>query len=161
VARAVRATYTTGSLRDTPADFRTKFFHNEGRDLSLDGVVRSMVTFEERNLMDEGPLFWQRDAFDVVFCRNVTMYFTLEAAKSVIARIAQSLTSGGFLFLGHAETLRGISQDFHLRHTHETFYYQRREPGEVPGVSVSTPLTWPSPTAIPAVVEPDDSWFGI
>ncbi len=45
----------------------------------------------------------------------------------MIARIAQSLAPGGFLFLGHAETLRGISDAFHLRHTHETFYYQRKE----------------------------------
>src|SRR5437879_2859674 len=85
------------------------------------------VLVTDRHLVDEAPLFWQRDAFDVVFCRNVTMYFTLEAVRSVMARIAQSVTSGGFLFLGHAETLRGISHDFHLRHTHETFYYQRRD----------------------------------
>src|SRR5665811_2284954 len=46
--------------------------------------------------------------------------------EPAIARIAQSLAPGGFLFLGHAETLRGISDAFHLRHTHETFYYQRK-----------------------------------
>src|SRR5258708_40085276 len=122
-----------------------------------------MVTFEERNLVDEGPLFWQRDAFDVVFCRNVTMYFTLEAARSVIARIAQSLTSGGFLFLGHAETLRGISQDFHLRHTHETFYYQRRDAHAAYAAHSdlafipTSPANGPSLALIPPLIVPSDS----
>jgi chemotaxis protein methyltransferase CheR len=164
VAKAARAKYTTWSLRDTPANLQTKHFRNEGRDLALDTAVRSMVTFEERNLVDEDSLFWQRDAFDVVFCRNVTMYFTLEAARSVIARIAQSLTPGGFLFLGHAETLRGISHDFHLRHTHETFYYQRRDSEEVVGNLAfiqASPANGPSPAQIPALIGPSDSWFDI
>src|SRR5208282_6300386 len=66
-------------------------------------------------------------SFDVVFCRNVTMYFRPDVPRAVVARITRSLTPGGFLFLGHAETLRGVSQDHHLCHTHDTFYYQRRD----------------------------------
>ena len=54
------------------------------------------------------------------------MYMTPEAMRGVVERIAHSLRPGGFLFLGHAETLRGVSRDFHLRHTHDTFYYERR-----------------------------------
>ena len=46
--------------------------------------------------------------------------------RSLRARLAGSLVPGGFLFLGHAETLRGLSHDFHLEHTHDTFYYRRR-----------------------------------
>ena len=63
----------------------------------------------------------------MIFCRNVIMYFTPETAQAVIARLARALAPGGYLFLGHAETLRGLSHDFHLRHTHGTFYYQRRD----------------------------------
>jgi chemotaxis protein methyltransferase CheR len=55
------------------------------------------------------------------------MYFAPEQMRTVVARIAQSLAPGGFLFLGHAETLRGISDAFHLCHTHGTFYYRRKD----------------------------------
>jgi chemotaxis protein methyltransferase CheR len=125
-----------------------------------------LVTFEERNLIDEDALFWRAEAFDAVFCRNVLMYLTHDAMRAVAARVARSLRSGGFLFLGHAETLRGISQDFHLRHTHDTFYYQRRSDStavETPEVVVLSPVpAWPhEPTvSLSAALGLDDlSWM--
>jgi chemotaxis protein methyltransferase CheR len=122
-----------------------------------------MVRFEERNLIDEDPLFWQRNAFDVVFCRNMTMYLTFEATRSVIARIAQSLSPDGFLFMGHAETLRGVSQDFHLLHTHDSFYYQRRE--LTPASVGIFPQTLAGDTTFAASAQAwagyDNSWFDI
>ncbi len=54
------------------------------------------------------------------------MYFTPDSAHALVARLTRSLAPGGHLFLGHAETLRGLSNDYHLRHTHGTFYYQRK-----------------------------------
>jgi chemotaxis protein methyltransferase CheR len=162
VGKALRARYSAWSLREAPADLNRKYFRPDGRDFLLDSALKPGVTFEERNLVEEDPAFWKEDAFDVVFCRNVTMYFTVEAARSVISRIAQSLAPGGFLFLGHAETLRGVSQEFRLQHTHETFYYQRREAHETRYVD-----DLPQPPgdngsfrkSIPGMVEPGDSWF--
>jgi chemotaxis protein methyltransferase CheR len=161
VAKARRARYSPWSLRETSADVQSKYFRGDGRDFLLDAGIRAAVTFEERNLADDDPLFWQREAFDVVFCRNVTMYFTAEVMRAVIGRIARSLAPGGFLFLGHAETLRAISHEFHLRHTHETFYYQRREACEA-----SETETFPLSAAdngslgkgMPQV-EGNDSWY--
>jgi chemotaxis protein methyltransferase CheR len=164
VGKAVRARYSAWSLRDTSAYIRTTYFRHDGPDFLLDVTVRPLVTFEERNLVEADPLFWLPDAFDVVFCRNVTMYFTSEITRSVIARIAKSTAPGGYLFLGHAENLRDVSQDFHLRHTHETFYYQRREAHEMEGVAAF--MCAPSDNGSirghdPATVEPDDTWFDI
>jgi chemotaxis protein methyltransferase CheR len=127
IEKARRARYSAWSLRDTSAERRARYFCPEGRELRLDEAVARMASFEERNLVDDDPLFWHPDAYDVVFCRNVLMYFSPEVMAAVVARITRALSPGGFLFLGHAETLRGVSQDFHLRHTHETFYYQRRD----------------------------------
>jgi chemotaxis protein methyltransferase CheR len=125
--RAARARYSEWSLRETSAPQRERYFRADGREFVLDERIRSTVTFEERNLVDDDPAFWRPEAFDVVFCRNVIMYFAPEVARRVVARFARALAPGGFLFLGHAEVLRGISDEFHLRHTHETFYYQLSE----------------------------------
>jgi len=163
VGKAKRARYSPWSLRETPEHLQSKYFHGAGRDFELDKAVRSAVTFEERNLAEDDPLFWQRDSFDVVFCRNVTMYFTIETARSVVACIARSLLPGGFFFLGHAETLRAVSNEFHLRHTHETFYYQRREANDKESsMTLPKEKTEYSSFQRPALEspEPNDSWFG-
>lgn len=161
VGKARRARYSPWSLRETPHDLGLKYFRGHGRDFQLDETVRAAVRFEERNLVEGDPSFWQRDSFDAVFCRNVTMYFTTEVTRSVIARIAQSLAPGGFLFLGHAETLRAVSHEFHLRHTHETFYYQRREADEKESEKALQRETEYSSfrPPVPELVEPNDSWF--
>ncbi len=161
--KARRGRYSTWSLRDTQADIRARFFRAEGREFQLDETVCSMASFEERNLVDEDPLFWRPDAFDVVFCRNVTMYLSPQAAAAVVRRIGQCLSPGGFLFLGHAETLRGVSQDFHLCHTHETFYYQHRDAiGEAPQVQVPSraPRSTPPQPLSAALSLDDTSWIG-
>ena len=97
---------------------------------------------------------------DSVFCRNVLMYFTPEMMNRVVARLGAALLPGGYLFLGHAETLRGLSHDYHLCHTHETFYYQKR-------LSTSDPPPAPGPElpraseALPNVVDASSSWVEV
>jgi chemotaxis protein methyltransferase CheR len=68
------------------------------------------------------------------------MYFTPETARGLVHRISQALIPQGYLFLGHAETLRGITPEFHLCHTHETFYYQQRDAHETEVAQVKPPV---------------------
>jgi chemotaxis protein methyltransferase CheR len=157
--KARRARFSSWSLRETPPELRLRYFRDEGREAVLDPSIRDMVIFEERNLLDDDPDFWAPNRFDLAFCRNVTMYFSPEAARDAIARISRSLVPGGYLFLGHAETLRGLSADFHLVHTHETFYYRRKPAGEI-----RTRLTGSEPTprsVETAMIEPlpDTTWI--
>lgn len=161
--KAKRGRYSEYALRETPGDLRAKYFHADGRHWHLDADAKCLVTFEERNLIEDAPSFWHEDAFDIVFCRNVTMYFNRETMHSVIERISRSLAPGGFLFLGHAETLVGISQDFHLRHTHDTFYYQRREQPQTTCEHVFTHASTnsPPPNYVPAMLKPSDTWFDV
>lgn len=151
LARGARARYSTWSLRETPAEVRERYFRRDGNEFVLDPEVRSSVSLSFRNLLEDDPSFWRPGAFDVVFCRNVVMYFSPEVMRAVVARISGALSPGGFLFLGHAETLRGTSHDFHLRHTHETFYYQRRDATDV--------ATRAAPFDVPPVLD-DTSWIG-
>jgi chemotaxis protein methyltransferase CheR len=134
IARANKARYTAWALRETPAVAQQRWFKADGREFILDESIRSSVRFEVRNLVDDDPQLWQTGSYDVVFFRNVLMYFTLEQARATVARIAGALKPGGYLFLGHAETLRGLSGDFSLEHTHETFYYRRKD-----GLALATP----------------------
>jgi chemotaxis protein methyltransferase CheR len=159
IEKAERARYSEWSLRQTPDDLRARYFRSEGRDdIVLDERVRAMVTFAERNLVRDDPAFWQPDSFDAIFCRNVIMYFRPEVARAVVARMTQALTRDGFLFLGHAETLRGISHDFHLRHTHETFYYRRRTAVES-DLPFEPQQAAPSPPLPAAALELGEAWM--
>jgi len=128
--KAARARYSSWALRETPPDVQRSWFRADGRELILDEAARAGVRFEERNLAGEDEALWRKGSFDVIFCRNVLMYFAPEQARALLARIVRALQPGGYLFLGHAETLRGLSDAFHLRHTHGTFYYQRKDDSE-------------------------------
>jgi chemotaxis protein methyltransferase CheR len=146
--KAAQARYSSWALRETTQDVQRRWFRPEGRDMVLDDAVRAAVQFESRNIAAADPELWQPASYDVIFCRNVIMYFAPEQLRAVIARISASLAPGGFLFLGHAETLRGLSDDFHLRHTHETFYYERKDgqradTGRAPDVPAPAPAIAP------------------
>jgi chemotaxis protein methyltransferase CheR len=139
LAKASRGRFSAWALRETPEEDRQRWFRPEGRDFVLTEALRASVRFEQRNLVDDDPQLWQHDTYDVVFCRNVIMYFSPAQARAVVDHIARALRSGGFLFLGHAETLRGVSNEFHLLHTHGTFYYQKKEHSEArPSISTAS-----------------------
>jgi chemotaxis protein methyltransferase CheR len=148
--KAARARYSAWSLRETSPEARRRWFRPDGKDVSLDPEVRTAVTFAERNLIHDHPDLWQPDYYDVVFCRNVIMYLAPAAAGRVVAHITRSLSPGGYLFLGHAENLRGVSKDFHLCHTHGTFYYRRKD------TAASTLTFVAANEAIPAL---DATWI--
>jgi chemotaxis protein methyltransferase CheR len=81
------------------------------------------------------------------------MYFTRESAAALVGRLARSLVPGGYLFLGYAETLRGLSFDFDLRSSDGTFYYERK--ADVAARSAPWPATASGDDEPPAVPE----WF--
>jgi chemotaxis protein methyltransferase CheR len=159
IEKASRGRFSTWALRETAEDDRRRWFRPDGRDFILDDAVRASVRFERRNLVDDDPELWQTGTYDVVFFRNVIMYFTPDQGRRVVDRIARALCPGGYLFLGHAETLRGVSNEFHLRHTHGTFYYQRKERAE-PRSSTSWPseLQHPAIASLDAVPAVSDCW---
>ncbi len=131
--KAESARFTTWSLRETPPELRSRWFRAAGRELLLDDSVRAQVRFEQRNLAAEDRDLWPGGVYDAVFCRNVIMYLTGGTAEALVQRIARSLAPGGYLFLGHAETLRGMSHDFHLCQSHNAFYYQLKAPDDGSG----------------------------
>lgn len=126
IRKAKNASYTAWSLRATPENVREACFRRRGDEYQLDERFRERVTFEERNLFEVDTDFWAHGAFDVIFCRNVLIYFSARALRTLAARFAQVLAPGGCLFLGYSETLRGVSDDFDLVHEGSVFYYRRK-----------------------------------
>jgi chemotaxis protein methyltransferase CheR len=161
LARAQCGRCSSWVLRDTPTDVRRAWFRPEGREFVLDPAIREAVRFQQANLLDPDPELWAPASWDVVFCRNVLMYLTAEAATSVVARIASSLVPGGHLFLGHAETLRGLSHDFVLCHTHGAFYYRRRGATRAGARPTTAGTASDAGSAIVAAVDAADSWVEV
>jgi len=128
--KARAGVYSAWSLRALNEAERSRHFRKSGASFLLDDRLLASVGFEVRNLLDDDARFWRPDVFDVIFCRNVMIYLSPTAVRALVARLTTSLAPGGFLFLGPSETLRGITHDFHLRHSHDAFYYQRRFAGD-------------------------------
>ena len=114
------------SLRETSQERRARNFTASGQRFQLAERILAQVRFEVRNLMADDPLFWKAGSFEAIFCRNVLMYLHPEAAREVVNRLRNALVPGGYLFLGHAETLRGMCDAFEICNSHDTFYYQLR-----------------------------------
>jgi chemotaxis protein methyltransferase CheR len=160
IAQARRACYSPWSLRAVPLAMREQWFQRTPAGFALQPKVRDQVIFEERNLLEEAPAFWAPGSFHAILFRNVVLYFPPEVMRKIIARMAQALVPGGYLFLGPSETLRGISDEFELLRTGDAFYYRLRQPA--PPVAPSSPsvalrASTPSPTASPAVAPPQEA----
>jgi chemotaxis protein methyltransferase CheR len=79
--------------------------------------LRRLIHFKQLNLMHDWPM---HGPFDAIFCRNVVIYFDTETRQTLFERFANIMPPGGYLFIGHAETLRNISSRFQL--TGKTIY---------------------------------------
>jgi chemotaxis protein methyltransferase CheR len=123
LAAARAATYSAWSLRNTPVAVRAQWFRASGSRFALANAGDLSVTFAAGNIADPNAAFWQ-SRHDIVFCRNVLMYFDVVQARAAVERIRSAMMPGGFLFIGEAETLRGLSEGFSTCNTHGTFYYQ-------------------------------------
>ncbi|HUR13378.1 MAG TPA: CheR family methyltransferase [Mycobacteriales bacterium] len=76
--------------------------------------VRDLVEFRHHNLVTEPVPFPSNERIDLVLCRNVTIYFSRETTRELMKRLHMCLRDGGYLFLGHSETLWQVSEDFRL-----------------------------------------------
>jgi chemotaxis protein methyltransferase CheR len=113
-----RAVYGASSFRTTEPQFKEKYFEDTGHGLwRANGALRSAVRFEQSNLVGLDAAVSQKtlavdDGFDVIFCRNVLMYFDEDAVKKALKTIRSLLKAGGYLLLGHAESLLPVGAGF-------------------------------------------------
>jgi chemotaxis protein methyltransferase CheR len=97
--------YTDYALRSTPPLVKGRYFKQDGSYWNLDPTIRSMVRFDLHNLKDR--LAARRlGTWDVIFCRNVLIYFDDPMKKQVVNMFGEQLADDGYLFIGHSETIR-------------------------------------------------------
>ncbi|USD29587.1 protein-glutamate O-methyltransferase CheR [Pseudoalteromonas sp. SCSIO 43201] len=103
---------------------RKKFFTDSGNGMAkVVEPIRKMVSFRHLNLLDSYALMGK---FDVIFCRNVLIYFAPEVKAKIISQFAQSLNPNGYLFLGASESMAGLSDDFNMIRCNPGIIYQKK-----------------------------------
>lgn len=110
LSRAREGRYTQFEVqRGLPIATLVKYFKQEGDNWRIDESIRSMVSYRSFNLLDDPRPLGQ---FDIIFCRNVLIYFDQQTKAEVLDRMTRVLASDGMLFLGAAETVLGITDRF-------------------------------------------------
>ncbi|GAA3196428.1 CheR family methyltransferase [Dactylosporangium siamense] len=122
---AAAGRYSRWSLRETPAAAQHRWFRTVADGVEIDERLRGRVRFLEYNAANDDPLLFAPDTYDVVFCRNLLMYLTPPTVAAAVARITRALAPGGYLFLGHTDSLGTRPTALTVQHTHGTFYYQK------------------------------------
>lgn len=105
---AERGRYGRRALENVPPRQLEMYFQQDGEEWTVRPKLRNLVNFSTVNLAQ--PMYLGR--FDVIFCMNVLIYFTDERRAAVVQRFYDSLEPGGYLFLGHAESVAGLPIKF-------------------------------------------------
>jgi chemotaxis protein methyltransferase CheR len=98
--------------RGLPIQMTMKYFTQDGQSWGLKDIIRNMVRFEAFNLLDRMDRF---GTFDIIFCRNVLIYFDEETKKKVLQNLVKRLAPDGFLFLGGSETVIGLCPELKIQ----------------------------------------------
>ncbi|WP_261923589.1 CheR family methyltransferase [Shewanella sp. NFH-SH190041] len=109
--RAQQGIYPLEVMESIPSRHREKYLQRSDTHLKIKPKLQQLVHFKHLNLLGDWPM---QGPFDVIFCRNVLIYFDNPTKQKIISRFRQMLSDDGLLFIGHSETLHQISQDFEL-----------------------------------------------
>lgn len=155
--KAAKGVYSEWSFRGTPQWVKDRYFtRTEDGLYEVCPEIRKMVFFEYLNLAEDAypSLLNNTNAMDLIFCRNVLMYFSQEKAQTVISRLHNSLVDDGWLLLSPTEALKGLTRQFTVvNFTGTTFYKKGRHTDEQRPFA---PIPAPSPEPVfEAAVKPE------
>jgi chemotaxis protein methyltransferase CheR len=124
VSHARRGVYQASSLRATSARDKVRYFSEMEDGFHVELAVKKLCQFGQMNLFEvgRGNLVGRVDA---IFCRNVLIYFDVRSRKRVIDNLYQRLSPGGYLMLGHSESLLNLSTAFELVHLRDDLVYRK------------------------------------
>ncbi len=115
--RAQNGIYSEKEIDSVPKHLRVKYFDklkNESQPLyKIKDIIKEMVIFRHFNLV-HGDFSIFKNSFDIIFCRNVMIYFDLETQQKLVKNFSKLMHKNSYLFIGHSESLTKNSQDFNL-----------------------------------------------
>ena len=120
---AQKGTYSEQDMDAVPMELRSVFFERVEETFRVRPHVKKIVVFDYHNLKHDNGL----KGLDAIFCRNVMIYFDREEQRKLVEKFHQSLADGGYLFLGHAESLQGISDKFKFIYHNKGTVYQKSD----------------------------------
>lgn len=131
IERARMGIYSMNSMRLVDDYYKSRYFTERANAVQderfkIGDEVRRMVNFSYLNLVDEE----YPKEFDIIFCRNVTIYFDLEDTVRVMNKMERSLDEDGYLFIGYSETLQFISDKFKMINLEDAIFYRKTMPAE-------------------------------
>lgn len=122
---ARRGAYSARNVKDVPPAYLKRYFRAlNGEEYHVTAALKSMVTLEHLNLMDRPSMRKHRN-FDFIFCRNALIYFNEVSCRHVLSSFYDSLVPGGYIFLGHSESVGRISAAYEMVRLGETITYRR------------------------------------
>jgi chemotaxis protein methyltransferase CheR len=153
-AFAAAGRYPARRVREIPPALLARYFEQEGEDRVAGPRLRSLLAeVRSHNLMSAS---WPRPrsgAWDVIFCRNVIIYFDTPTAQAVLGRILDALAPGGWLFLGYSESLFRMFEGFELAEVAGAFLYRKPAAGRAEAApSAPTPAPPPASRYAPGPV---------
>jgi len=116
--------YESRAVRDVPPEYLEKYFTKRHDKYLVNLNVKKPVSFRRINLMDESEMN-NIVGCDFIFCRNCLIYFDDESRRSVLSKFYNSLNPGGFIFLGHSESVGRISSAYQVQRIGDTIVYSR------------------------------------
>lgn len=126
--KARRGEYAGATLRNVKPDILNRYFTKTGDMYRVNPEVKALVKFTHMNLNDPRKISVM-SGLDIVFCRNVMIYFSDEVKKQLVRGFFNALRPGGYFYIGHAETLHGISKAFKLAYFKHALVYQKEVVG--------------------------------
>lgn len=125
LASARRGIYTSYSVRNVPSILMDKYFRKNGQmQYEIDSRLKKFVNFTNINLIDEKKMRSVK-GMDVIFCRNVLIYFDDRAKQKVVSLLYDSLRQGGYLFVGTSESLHNVTRAFRPLIFEKVVVYQK------------------------------------
>lgn len=121
---ARKGVYHELSLRTTPSPYRERYFEKKGNVYHIKDNVKKLVKFSHINMADPIKMSLFKN-IDIIFCRNVTIYFSDEVKRAVTRAFYNCLVKGGYYFIGHSESLHGISRAFKLVYLKNGLVYKK------------------------------------